>query len=537
MSRRRKWILGIALTVVAAGAVGYLVVLPAIVRGQVARALREAGVPAAEFSVRRVTLFSTRIERLASADRARVERVTISYSPATLLRGRVVEVRAEGLELRLDFSGGVADLGVIGDVLAHRDANRADQPAISSGPLPLDRVSIDSSILILKTASEEIRLPATGTLTVQHDGRLAFHADAQTQRAPLQIDGTFDPATGSADVRAHSAVLDVSGVMSILQSLLPLPETRMEGDVAMDARYRSDAAGRSIGITLKPQDLIARITYAHERVVKLHAERGVLSMDATWRDGVPAMSIHGNDLAIASQTYDARVDGVSFAAGYSPATQPATQPAVHALAVKSARVGKLVATEGSVRFMIDESGIVTIDHTRWHLLGGTIEASDIRLEPGRPIDAALSGRGLELRPLLEALGGGRVSGDGPVDVHLPVRIDWPRIGFGRGWIRGAEDGRLRIAEAQALADSVLRQAPGGGAEQDRLRRELVEAMQDFDYTRLEAQLRPEGEDLLMDARIAGRGRTGARRSFDLELHLRNVDDLVQVYLGLSGQMK
>jgi len=72
--------------------------------------------------------------------------------------------------------------------------------------------------------------------------------------------------------------------------------------------------------------------------------------------------------------------------------------------------------------------------------------------------------------------------------------------------------------------------------QARTQREVIEALQDFDYDMLEANLVPEGSSLMANARLVGRGRRPPKRALDMQLRLRNVDDLLEVYLGINKRM-
>jgi len=193
-------------------------------------------------------------------------------------------------------------------------------------------------------------------------------------------------------------------------------------------------------------------------------------------------------------------------------------------------------SSGMAKFTIDQQHNVVIEKTNWAWLGGMLSAANISIKPGQPTDLTIDGRGIELKPLLEAFGSGKISGEGKIDLNVPLRIDWPRLGFGRGSVKNIGAGRLQIADAAKVADTVAGQAGNNPGEQEKLKRDVIESLKDLDFEVLTLDLRPDKGSLMADAHLTGRGREGARKAVDLEVHLSQVDDLIEFYLGVAGRL-
>jgi len=539
MSRRRKWIIGLLVLGSVLLAVGYFVALPRIVRWQVAKRLNDAGLPAT-FDVSSAGFFSSDIANLKASDDAVMKQLTIEYSVIGLAQGRINGLRISGLSLLVDFQHGRADLGVIDQLLARRNTGTT-QPTTReiapAEPLPLDRITLTDSVIIARTPQQELRLPVAGTLTVKADGALVLDADVKATGSNIHVGGTIDSASGRIDLRATSTSLDVPALLSVAKALLPAVNAQMTGTAAADVRYVVDGQNNSISIRLEPENLIARIPQAKEKVTKLQVQGGVLLVDAVWTANTaptsrPSVKVVATGLSIANEDNDAHLDGLTAALAYGPGMEAEVQ----SITIDRAQVGKMQVSSGMAKFTIDQQHNVVIEKTNWAWLGGMLSAANISIKPGQPTDLTIDGRGIELKPLLEAFGSGKISGEGKIDLNVPLRIDWPRLGFGRGSVKNIGAGRLQIADAAKVADTVAGQAGNNPGEQEKLKRDVIESLKDLDFEVLTLDLRPDKGSLMADAHLTGRGREGARKAVDLEVHLSQVDDLIEFYLGVAGRL-
>ncbi len=533
MSRRRKWVwrlIGLAGVVVA---VVYFVILPIVVRRQVAKVLSNAGLGQATYGVSGVSLFQSSLVDFKASDTAAVKRLVIEYNPAALAHGRITGLRAEGLSLLIDLKAGQVDLGVIGELLSHKATTQpAEDGSATDETLPLDHIELVDSVVTLKTPHQEFRLPISGALTVQADGKLLLDAEVRETSSAVHVVGTLEPAKNRYDLRAASSAVDIPALAAVLQELLPSFHTKLSGNTSADVHYIVDGPSRSLSARVEPSDLIARIPYGQDRVTKLQFEKGVLNFEAAWpADESPSYKLSAVGLAVASEDNNARVDGLAASLAYGPNMESKSQ----CFTVASARIGKMLVTDGSSTFTVDAQRNVTIQKARCAWLGGLLSCENVRIQPGRPTDLVINGTSIDLKPLLESFASGRASGEGRIDLYLPLRIDGKRLGFGHGELKNIGPGQLQIADAAKVAQSVAQQAAKKD-EQEKLKQDVIQALQDLDYEQLTLTLHPADGALSADAHLAGRGHAGAKKAVDLELHLSNVDDLLEFYLGIAGQL-
>jgi hypothetical protein len=144
-------------------------------------------------------------------------------------------------------------------------------------------------------------------------------------------------------------------------------------------------------------------------------------------------------------------------------------------------------------------------------------------------------RDVELKALLELLAKDKASGEGKLSGVLPVTIDGSKVDFGDGRITALSGGSLQIKDAAAViptAEAVASTAkdPTSGEE---IKRNIIEALSDFVFEQLSAQLANEDGKLVGYVRIAGHGRTGAKQALDYKLNLRGMDELLRAYVGVN----
>jgi hypothetical protein len=95
-------------------------------------------------------------------------------------------------------------------------------------------------------------------------------------------------------------------------------------------------------------------------------------------------------------------------------------------------------------------------------------------------------------------------------------------------------GSLRIIETTAIDAAVGQSIQAGAGEQ--VRQGVVEALKDFQYDALRAQLVAASDESTAIVKISGRGRTGKRQPIELDLRVRGLDKLLNAYLGIQHKM-
>jgi hypothetical protein len=113
------------------------------------------------------------------------------------------------------------------------------------------------------------------------------------------------------------------------------------------------------------------------------------------------------------------------------------------------------------------------------------------------------------------------------------------VKFGSGKAIALERGRIQIKDAAALAPAAegAAAAAQSPSQSEQIKRNIVEALSDFEYDRLNARLEsdPAG-GLSAFVRMSGRGRTGARQALDYDLRVRGLDGLIRSYFGIRRAM-
>jgi len=534
MRRRRKILLWVAGCLAGAAVLGYFVLLPWVVRRAVMNGLRDAGVREPAFSLRHVSPFSTRITDLRAGGEASLEELSVFYTPGSLLAMRVREVRIDGLELQMDLREGKFYLGTLGDVLARQQAkpDATTRPATDT-TLPLDRITLARCRLVVRTPDGEVVLPLAGLLTRQDDGRLRLQAEVATLPAAMKITGTIDLDRNENDLRITGDSLELSTVAKLIRHAIKESNLTMTGQTSVDVHFVAGAGGSKLIARLEPHDSLIRLPDSFEAATNVKLLKGVFTSETSWQDASKiSVKITAENVDVRCKELDAELTDVSGAFVLMP-----LEGATQTLRVGEARLGQMRATQGTATVRVEAGNVLNIERTQWQWLDGTLTIENARITPGEAFDVTAVATGLDLKKVLETFAADHAQGEGKIDARLPMRIDWPRVGFARGSIRSNGAGRLMILKADELAGSIAPQLPKGKEDvQARTQREVIEALQDFDYDMLEANLVPEGSSLMANARLVGRGRRPPKRALDMQLRLRNVDDLLEVYLGINKRM-
>ena len=76
-----------------------------------------------------------------------------------------------------------------------------------------------------------------------------------------------------------------------------------------------------------------------------------------------------------------------------------------------------------------------------------------------------------------------------------------------------------------------------GGSSDQVKRNIAEALRDFEYDRLTAKLTNEaGAGLTAYVNLKGHGRTGAKQAIEYDARIRGLDDLLRSYLNISDAL-
>ena len=221
----------VLVSVIAAIWILWVVEVPGIVRGQIARAFERGGLPGTAVHIVKVTPTHAIITGLSIAGDLglRVDSIHIGYSPLSLMRGRVGRI---GL-YRMSVSVRIDSAGIAGGLLSriHRGATEVG--------LPFDLLDIHDATVRLLFEKREVpisvsaRISPQGSHTIDIQARVAYRAAAVSLRA-------------SVDTRTieYSGDVTVDGLdMTLLETFTPM----IPAAFRFPANGYADAAGKVVG--------------------------------------------------------------------------------------------------------------------------------------------------------------------------------------------------------------------------------------------------------------------------------------------------
>lgn len=440
-------------------------------------------------------------------------------------------VQIEGLAGAVQGRGSLAvtALGVQGSgVVATADALAIEGEATLSGS------DVRSAHAMVRVTNGAATVPAAGVVV-----------SAMTGTLPWSLAGLGD-VTG--DLRADVVVAG-----------LTLPGVRLRAQAGgrtisgrVDARVHDLITGTAEGtVTMAPEGLEAdlRVLVPRTTLRDSAAVAAALPMLAPWtvtgdlgcegtitlRRGVLVPALH---LSLAEATIEqrasklmisglqARIDVVNF----SPLTCAPRQ----LIEAERVSVGgqELTRLAGRVTLVGEQ---LTLDDGILGWGGGTVAIPSLNADlAGHSAQGDIQVRGVSLDAVCAAAAKDRVSAEGRLVGQMPVSITWPQVAVTLGAGRLEADppsGWIRIADRAMITQAV---GKGGLADAD-LRERLVDAVQEFAFTRLELVTSRDESGLLTKVRVVGKGRTGADplELAGLVFNIRGVEEALAQALQLG----
>jgi hypothetical protein len=283
-------------------------------------------------------------------------------------------------------------------------------------------------------------------------------------------------------------------------------------------------AGLSAQLEAKPTSVDA---VAGPNVV---VSQGVFQVEGSLGEGTDSVKLSVRDAAFTerSQTLDVQgIGGNVELISLSPLKSKPNQR----VRVAKFKAGDTELTGGRVEFEVMSSQLIHVEQTQWKWLGGEVRADDFAVQAGK-MNVNLQAKGLDLGQLLKTFAQGKASGEGTVSGQIVVNIDGANVALGQGHLSAAEDGKLEIAE-----DVAKQIAPPQGKEsvQEQVGQNIAEALKNFRFISLTADIGPEDRGRL-DAKIRGRGATGAKQEINYEPRVTGLNDLLGLVLHVRSAM-
>lgn len=365
----------------------------------------------------------------------------------------------------------------------------------------------------LSVSGAEVSLPAARLVVADLGARVPFSLGA-----PLEEGGSFESAAvwlGDDLLPGIAGALAVDDGRALASARWsPLAGLDAALEAALDLRARAGEATLAVPrFALDPEaPLPLSGALAGLRL------GGALALDAraALRGGRLAsratLTLAGASLA--SETWDASLAGIDAAIeldGLAPPHAPGGQR----VTIARGRLGALELEEGELVLGLESARSLLVERASCGWAGGRVSLHATRIDPADPVlDTDVIVEDLDLGRVLEVFARGEVTGTGALYGHLPVRVDWPAVDYGDGFLYAAPGvGRLQILGADALLASL----PEVGRR----------ALRDLEYTVLRGELEARARGGAAHFRVRGRGKApGAEQEVLLDANVHGFDVLL-----------
>jgi hypothetical protein len=190
------------------------------------------------------------------------------------------------------------------------------------------------------------------------------------------------------------------------------------------------------------------------------------------------------------------------------------------LAIPRYEAGPVTLTDIKIPATIDDRGIRVANATA-NVAGGKV-AVDAFAATGKAPDVTVHVRGLRLADLLGPTG--RVSGTGLIDGDVTMRVHGDGLWFERGKFYARTPGTLQVTDADLRNSVAAMKGPFS------LRATLGNALMDFQYEALSAELASPGKGAELKLALKGRGRTN-KQKLDIAIGVHGVRNASARVLG------
>ena len=497
--------------------VGQVLILPRLVAGRVTAALRSAGFPDAHFTVMRATLWGSELRDVTLPGGDRADRVEIGYSLADLWNGRLDRLRISGVRYTVEPP-------------ARGVAAGKSRSFTAQNEIPIRRIELVASNLVI-AGSEPIELPVEAAIE-KVQGRYRVTGELHVGDG-LNVSGDVAHTLRDGTISATVANVDAGFIDTILTRLMPASGVELGGTFS---------AGGKATWSEKGADIEGRVTLSDATDEK--ASKGKLSVTRGVFDGVahlnpttrPSMTLAVSDADLA--TPDLSAAGVSGTVRLVDLSPPVTAPD-QMLSAAKLKIGSAEFEDGKLQFQVNPDGNIAVRNTTWQWLGGEVAASNITIPPDAPVQLTLHARDVDLKRLLELLAKDKASGEGKLSGDIPVTIDHGRIEFGEAHVTALTGGTIQIKDAAAIVPTAeaAAQAAKSPSQAQAIKRNIMEALSDFQFDGLSAELKNEPDGSLGGyVHMSGQGRGGAKQRVEYDLRVHHLDLALKSYLNIQAAM-
>lgn len=204
---------------------------PVLLESILTNAMEQAGIESPEVKVESITPWGLHLSGIrAQQGRLNLDFLSVHFSPAGLMQGKVDRIATSGLIWHIAFQDGVMDLG-----LPNLDAGGP-----SSGPpgLPFDSLVLNASSIVIHYDGMSLSLPFSLLLQTTGGSILSLDARCDLLGIPVIVNGQGDLTSGETTLHGR-----VSGRTSEIRSI---PEggfenAKLSGAFDLNARWRCES--------------------------------------------------------------------------------------------------------------------------------------------------------------------------------------------------------------------------------------------------------------------------------------------------------
>ncbi len=372
-------------------------------------------------------------------------------------------------------------------------------------------------------------------------------------RLPISLNAPAEPGNFAAkQVRfARDTWPGLSGTMKIADGKFDfsakwplLKEATLTAEGWVDSRGTGGTPRADLHLSiprfmLSDPDELASLTSA----VKDLQLTGAFAADAHItldRDQItPKITFTVDGANLQSKQYTANIQNISTAIEIA-SFQPFSTPGNQHITIDRATVGKLDVSSGDLTFSVESPRSVLVEKSRWGWAGGQLYTDAFRVDPRHPaVDLVAYADHLSIPEILKLAAGPDAGGAGAVYGRLPIKINWPDIEFGDGFLYAAPGpGDLQLGTvASTKVDQLLSQNPrfSAGAEGTLVRSRIVASLRRFHYDVLKMDFTRHGDSLTASVKLDGFGQIGTdKQELHLEVNANGFDKLLKDALVIKN---
>ncbi len=340
----------------------------------------------------------------------------------------------------------------------------------------------------------------------------------------LAIEGKIDRAGNAATFEGGGSA---SWAMSMLRAICPHARIDADGllQISGVATWGSDGVNASTRVQLNHARSATQPASALPGT--LHVDSGVFTFTTSSGDAQPLrVNIRDASFDIAGKPINVQgVEGTLAFSQFSPLSSPLDQ----SLVARKLVLGQVELTDGDTKFQVLAGNKIDVRRMHWQCLGGELLIDGMSIRGNAPSGFDVQLRDLDLSRALALLAQNKAAGAGKLTGVLPVNLSPSTVHFGEGRLTAQPGGSIQIKNQAAIAQAAREAARQATSPEEaaKIQQEVIDALGDFQFEQLSAQLAEEEGKLVGYIKMTGHGKAQANQPIDYELRVNGIDALLQ----------